>query len=84
MIYMFKNNQGFQRGVQLLIRPIENPKFAWAVAIGSDKNPDDEKQYQLSDLELVEFRDLLNKIISERKLESWTSKLDIQEADVVG
>jgi hypothetical protein len=78
---MFQNNAGFQKGIQLIVTP-KDGKFLPCLEIRTETNPNDSKQYQLTDKELVKLRDLLTTFIDSEK-ESWTSKLDIQEAHVV-
>ena len=78
---MFQNNLGFQRGIQLIVSPKDDKRFV-GLEIRTDTNPNDAKYYQLTDKEIVELRDLLTTFINAEK-QSWTSRLDIQEAHVV-
>ena len=78
---MFQNNTGYQKGVQLIVSPKEG-QFSTSLEIRMDTNPNDSKQYQLTDKEVVELRDLLTSFIdSDQKHRTFNS--DIQEAVVV-
>jgi|GEM_PF-4129921 len=81
MKYLFQNDAGFQRGAQLVITSTDR-KFLRNFEIRSNTDPTDFKQYQLTDKELVELRDLLNHII-EVELASQPLPLEVQQADTV-
>ena len=81
MKFMFQNNAGFQKGIQLIVTP-KDGKTLPSLEIRSETDPQDSKQYQLTDKELMELRDLLTSFIQAEKV-SWTSQLDTQEARVV-
>lgn len=52
MRYMFQNYAGFQRHSQLIITP-KTGNVLTMLEIRTDTNPEDSKQYQLTDEELL-------------------------------
>lgn len=81
MKFLFQNNAGFQKGIQLIVSP-KDGKFLTCLEIRKETNPNDSQQYQLTDKELVELRNLLTYLI-DAKGASCTSELDVQEAHIV-
>ncbi|TAF82970.1 MAG: hypothetical protein EAZ51_01610 [Sphingobacteriales bacterium] len=77
---MFQNFKGYQKQSQLLIS--KTKELTYLLEIRNEKDPNDSKQYQLTDVELIELRDLLTSLINTNET-SDKSNLDIQDAEIV-
>lgn len=82
MKYIFQNYAGFQRHSQLIVSP-KTGKILTMLEIRTDTNPEDSKQYQLTDEELIELRDLLTCIIDNNSTKLKKTQLDIQDAEII-
>lgn len=79
---MFQNFAGFQRRSQLIVTP-KSGEILTRLEIRTDNNPEDSKQYQLTDKELLDLRDLLTSFIESETGGLGKSKLDIQDVEIV-
>jgi hypothetical protein len=67
MINMFQNLAGFQRNLQLHVYQVDNKDFSTCIEIRNERNPNDSKQYQLSETELIDLHKLLSSILQSDK-----------------
>lgn len=82
MNYMFQNFFGFQKHRQLIVTA-KVGEVNTIIEIREDNNPEDSKQYQLTDNELLELWGLLNSFIDKNSINNSKINFNIKNTEIV-